>query len=341
MKAVVLRELGGPLTLEEVPKPEIGPSDALVRVRACGVCFTDVKIRAGKIPDTKVPLILGHEPAGEVAAIGSEVKGAQVGDRVVVHFYVTCGVCEPCRTGHETLCRNLVGQIGTHLDGGYAEYLRVPAVNLCPIPDHLPFAQAAILADAVATPLHALRERAKVRPGQTVAIVGAGGGLGLHAVQIARLCGGKVIAIDVDKERLQRARELGADQTVLARDESFDEEIKRLTRGLGVDAVLELVGTPVTLRASLRSLKPRGKLVIVGYKPDTSFELDPLYMVITEKEILGSRATTKQELADLVELVSQGKVQPIVSQTFSLDEVERAHSLLREGRIIGRAVLTI
>lgn len=341
MKALVLRELGGPLRMEEMPTPEIGPRDALVRVRACGVCRTDLKIRDGIYVGSQLPLILGHEPAGEVAAVGSEVQGLQPGDRVAVACYVTCGNCEPCRIGRETLCENFAGFLGNQFQGAYAEYLRVPAVNLCPIPDNLSFEHAAILADAVATPFHALRERARVRPGETVVIDGAGGGLGLHAVQIARLCGARVIAVDVSEERLQMARELGADDTIVAGDKPFGEEVRRLTGGRGAEVALELVGTPGSISASLRSLRSGGRLAIVGYQPGVPFEVDPLTALLNEWEILGSRAATKQELANVVKVVAQGRIRPIVTQVFPWDEVEQVHSLLRSGSIIGRAVITI
>src|SRR5512133_3279422 len=217
MKAMRLEQYDGPLVLRDLPTPEPGPGEVLVKVAACGVCRTDVKILRGEIPPpiVNLPHTPGHEPAGVIAAVGPGVEDVQVGDRVVVYFYINCGHCEMCRKNRGNICFE-IRRLGFELPGAYAEYLLVPAGHVIPIGD-LDFVQTAILPDAVAVPYHAIRHQARVEPGQDVLIVGVGG-LGVHAIQIAKLEGARVIAVDVDEERLELARQLGADEVVNARD---------------------------------------------------------------------------------------------------------------------------
>ena len=339
MRALVLEEFGGPLVLKEVPTPSVGPHEALVRVRNVGICGTDLKIRAGRMGLDALPLIMGHEVAGEVAEVGTEVEGFAPGDRVAVSFYVTCGRCPYCREGRDTLCPE-VRQHGFSIDGGFADYMKTPGVNLCKVPDHVPLDQACILGDAVATSYHAVTKRAQVRPGKTVVLVGVGG-VGLHALQMARLAGGWTIAVDVNQERLELARKLGADAVVDARQGPFHEEVRRLTGGDGADIVMEFVANQDTLTSSYLSLKRAGRLVFVGYTPELPMQVMPHELVRNELEIFGSRATTKQELKDTMDLVAQGRIQPIVDRVFSMEDVELAFDALREGRTLGRNVVAI
>lgn len=339
MRALVLSEFGGPLELREVPAPEIGPDDALVRVRNIGVCGTDLKIRAGRMGLDVLPLIMGHEVAGEVAAVGDAVTDFAPGDRVAVAFYVTCGRCRYCREGRDTLC-DAVRQHGFSRDGGMAEYMTTPAVNLCRAPDNVPLERACILADAVATSYHAVVKRAQLRPGMTAALVGVGG-VGLHALQMARLAGARTIAVDINDARLSLAGELGADELVDARRAPFSEQVRALTGGEGADVVLEFVSNADTLPQSYRSIRKAGRLVFVGYTPGLPIELMPHELVRGEFEVYGSRATTKQELADTMALVAQGRITPIVDRVFPLAEVESAFDALRRGESLGRNVLAV
>jgi alcohol dehydrogenase, propanol-preferring len=339
MRALVLEEFGGPFVTKDVAVPSIGAREALIRVRHVGVCGTDVKIRAGRMGLDVLPLIMGHEVAGEVADVGREVRGFSAGDRVIVNFYVTCGRCQFCRVGRDTLCED-VRQHGFSMDGGFAEYLRTPAVNLCKVPDHVPLERACILGDAVATSYHAVTKRAGVRPGTTVALIGVGG-VGLHALQMARLAGAWVIAVDVNEARLDLAKKLGADAVVDARHGPFHEAVRRLTDGEGVDVVLEFVANADTLPSAYSSLKRAGRLVFVGYTPELSLSVMPHALVRNEFEIVGSRANTKQELQETVDLVARGRIQPIIDTVIPLAEVERAFDALRQGRCLGRNVLAV
>lgn len=339
MRALVLEQFGGPFVLKDVPTPAIAPHEALVRVRNVGVCGTDVKIRANRMGLGVIPLIMGHEIAGEVAEVGSEVRGFAPGDRVIVNFYVTCGRCQFCRVGRDTLCAE-VRQHGFSIDGGFAEYLKTPGVNLCKVPDHVPLEHACILGDAVATSYHAITKRAQVRPGTTLALIGVGG-VGLHALQMAKMAGGWVIAVDVNDARLALARTLGADAVVDARSGLFHEAVRELTDGQGVDVVLEFVANQQTLPSSYRSVKRAGRLVFVGYTPELPMSVMPHELVRNELEIVGSRANSKQELQETMDLVASGRIKPIVDQIFPLTGIEEAFDALREGRPLGRNVLAI
>jgi propanol-preferring alcohol dehydrogenase len=339
MRALVLERFGGPFVAKEVPTPTIAPNEALVRVRYVGVCGTDVKIRANRMGLGVIPLIMGHEIAGEVAEVGSEVRGFAPGDRVVVNFYVTCGRCRFCRAGRDTLCPE-VRQHGFSIDGGFADYLRTPGANLCRVPDHVPLESACILGDAVATAYHAITKRARIRPGTTLVLIGVGG-VGLHALQMARLAGGWVVAVDVSEARLALAQSLGADAVVDARRGPFHEAVRRLTGGEGVDVVLEFVANEQTLPSSYQSLRRAGRLVFVGYTPQLPLPVMPHELVRNELEIVGSRANTKQELQETMDLVSCGRIKPVVDRVIPLDGVEEAFEALREGRPLGRNVLAI
>jgi propanol-preferring alcohol dehydrogenase len=318
MRALVLETFGGPFVKKDVPTPAIAPHEALVRVRNVGVCGTDVKIRADRMGLGVIPLIMGHEIAGEVAEVGSLVRGLAPGD---------------------TLCPD-VRQHGFSIDGGFAEYLKTPGVNLCKVPDHVSLEAACILGDAVATSYHAITKRAQVRPGTTLALIGVGG-VGLHALQMARLAGGWVIAVDVNEARLELARALGADAVVDARSGPFHEAVRKLTGGQGVDVVLEFVANQQTLPSSYQSLKRAGRLVFVGYTPEVPMLVMPRELVRSELEIVGSRANTKQELQDTMDLVARGRIKPIVDRVIPLADIEEAFAALREGRPLGRNVLAI
>ncbi len=230
-------------------------------------------------------------------------------------------------------------------DGGYAEYMKVPALNLCPFPEEISFVDASIISDAVATPLHACRREARIGPGDSVLVIGAGGGVGIHAVQMAKLCGGRVLAADLSNEKLKMVKELGADEIIDCKKTDLREQTRRLTDGKGVDAVLDFVAATETLEAGLESLATGGRLVILGYRPPEVFKekpvlrVDPIVVLRKGLEIHGSRYVSMAELIQAVDIVKQGKIKTIVSQTFALEEAEKVHQLLQENRITGRAAL--
>ena len=347
MRAMLLHELGGPVTFKEVAEPRVGPCDAKIRVRAAGVGLTIIIMKNTPGLVTSYPRILGHEIAGEVVEIGSEVTHVKVGDPVACHFYLTCKACRFCRSGRETLCENWKGYVGMACDGGYAEYMCAPALNLCPLPKNIPFPEASIISDAIATPLHACREEAKVGPGDNVLVVGAGGGVGIHAVQMAKLCGARVLAADLSREKLEMAKALGADEIIDTKENDLAREALRLTDGKGVDAVLDLVASSQTLETGVAVLNRGGRLVILGFRPSSvfkvepTFRVDPLIVLSKGLEIHGSRYVSMAELIDAVKIVQQGKIKPIVTRTFPLEDAEKAHQMILANQITGRAALII
>jgi propanol-preferring alcohol dehydrogenase len=246
------------------------------------------------------PRIPGHEVAGEVVEVGSQVAHVKVGDRVTCHFYLTCRVCRFCRSGRETLCTAFRGFVGMACDGAYAEYMAIPAGNVTPIPPEVSDLDAAIAADAICTPYHACREEARIGPGDSVLIVGGGGGVGIHGVQMAKLCGGFVLAADVTDDKLAAAKECGADVLVDARGGDLAAQVRKLTDGRGVDAAIDFVASPETSGLSRRWRA--GQLVIIGSRPqavhgvDAHFTVDPARMLCDMLEIHGSRYITLAEI---------------------------------------------
>ena len=308
MKAARFYQVGHPLLLEEVPQPQPGPEEVLIRVRACGICGSDIHIvYEGVTPTAFQPIILGHEFSGEIAEVGEGGEGWSAGDRVAVNCIVSCGTCPNCLSGNDQIClqRRL---LGIHLNGGLAEYVVVPVRNLARLPDQVPFDQGAVLTDAVATPYHALTRRGKLSPGESVAVLGCGG-LGLHAVQLAKLLGaGLVIALDVSEVALERARERGAD--VVCRPDREDplEVIKQATGGRGVDLSLECIGLQKTIALAVQVLRTGGRAVIVGLGSENILTLPPTEFVRREISLLGSYAFTTREIEELVELVTAGRL---------------------------------
>jgi propanol-preferring alcohol dehydrogenase len=342
MKALVLKEPDGPLVIEDVPVPQPGPGEALVRVRACGLGLTLVWNRKGRDrTDDKFPRIIGHEIAGDVVELGPGTTGFNKGDRVNVYYYLTCGNCRWCNQGRDDLCDNHAGYVGRQIDGGLAEYVKLPVRNLCPIPPELGYVDAAVTADAIATPVHVLRERAQVKAPETVLVMGAGGGVGIHMVQMGKVLGARVIAVDISAEKLALAREMGADETINSREVGFDEEARRLTRGRGVDVVVEMVGLPETMEASLRSLGKGGRLVFVGtYDSKATLPLNPRSLS-GELVLTGSRYCTRQQLVEAVELVAQGRVRPAVTRICQLEEADEVLRSIERMELAGRACAVV
>jgi D-arabinose 1-dehydrogenase-like Zn-dependent alcohol dehydrogenase len=338
MKALVVKDFGGPLIVEDVPVPQPGPDDVLIRVKACAVDQFDLTIRDGKFPTAKTPIILGHEIAGVVESVGANVDNIRPGDRVTSTLYLTCGRCHYCLTGRETICADFKGYVGIHTPGAYAEYTTIPALNLVKLPETISFAEGSVIANAIGTPYHALTRRARLQPGEHVIVTGAGGGVGVHAIQLAKMMGAFVMAVDIGEEKLSLAKELGVDVVFDASTGDFSETAREWTSGEGAEVALELVGTK-TFESSLRSLARGGRMVIVGSHTGTELKASPQAVIANEWEILGSRNVTKRELSEVVTLVAAGRVKPIVTGIYPLEEAEALHQKLRKQEIIGRVVL--
>jgi propanol-preferring alcohol dehydrogenase len=339
MKAMVLCEFNQPFRLQEVEIPKIDQGELLIRVKASGVCASNIKRSKGSSPNYPLPAILGHEPVGEVVEVGAGVDDFTIGDRVCVYIFVNCGKCFYCNAGQENNCAR-TKRIGIELPGAYAEYLKLPARNAVKIPDGISYEEAAVIPDAIDTPYHAIHERAKIRLGEEVGIIGVGG-LGVHAVQIAKMAGAKVIAIDISPRKLEFAKKCGADETIDGKKERIVERLRSLTQGRGVDCFVDFVGTPESVRAGLNSLRKRGRFVLVGHDAYRELQAKPFEEIILgEVEIFGSHASTRQEMFEVLKLVQAGKIKPVVAARYPLTEVNEAHSALEQEEMLGRIILT-
>lgn len=318
MKAVRLVEPGKPLELQEIAIPEVSANDVLVAVKAAGICHSDAHYRAGRSPVDPLPLTLGHEVAGVVERVGTGVSSVKPGDRVCLHYLTTCGECVYCHRGSEQFCQS-GSMIGKYRDGGYAEYICIPARSVFSLPDAVTFEQGAILMCSSATSLHAIN-KSRLKPGESVAIFGAGG-LGLSAVQLAQAYGAEVVlAVDINPDKLETARRFGA-VPVNAREVDPVGEIKRLTGGRGVDVTLELIGLPLTMQQAVQSLSVLGRAAIAGLT-DKTFEIAPYQEVINkEAELIGVADHLAQEIPQLLAWAGSGKLDlsGVISQTIPLE----------------------
>ncbi|MDW8317474.1 MAG: zinc-binding dehydrogenase [Anaerolineae bacterium] len=347
MRAVQLTAIGRPLEMREVPLPAVGPLDVLVQVRAAGLCHSDAHYRSGLSPAGPLPLTLGHEVSGVVAQVGEQVTGWRPGDRVCLHYLATCGSCAYCYRGAEQFCTT--GQmIGKHRDGGYAEFIAVPARSVFSLPDEIPFEHGAVAMCSSATAFHALR-KARLAVGETVAVFGVGG-LGMSAVQLAQAMGAlAVFAVDRDAGRLALAERLGAVPVKVdhagAGSGRFPvvDELRRLTGGRGVDVALDLVGVEATLRPAVLSLAPFGRAVAVGLG-DRPVPIYPYQELINrEAEIIGCSDHLASEIPPLLELIRGGRLDlaPVVTDVIPLDADTINAALDRLDRYAAGGVRTV
>jgi propanol-preferring alcohol dehydrogenase len=280
-----------------------------------------------------LPRIPGHELVGTVVEVGAGVTTVRVGERVMAYFYLSCGGCDYCRVAHEPLCRNLRGNVGVATDGGYAELCALPAFNLLPVPDGISPVDATAIPDAIATPLHVSR-RAGFGPGDTVMVIGAGGGVGVHMTQMAVLFGARVVGVDVGEAKLAAAREAGAAVTLDAGTGDL-----RAALAERITAVVDLVGAPETLTLGLEVLDRRGRLILLTTFPGVSMPVTPRRMVHDEITVMGSRYASRWEVTRAAELVAEGRIRPVVSAVTPLDRVGDLHARLRARSLIGRGAI--
>lgn len=340
MRAQVLHQWGGELVYEEVETPAPAAGEALVRVEACGVGLTVlnyIRGNMGQRPED-LPRIPGHEAVGTVAAVGPGVQGLRPGDRVVTYFYLTCGHCDFCRLAHDPLCREFRGYVGVARNGGYAEYLALPAVNFLALPPGVSAVEATAIPDAIATPFHVCR-RAAVGPGDLVLVVGAGGGVGIHLVQMARVFGADALGVDIGDEKLRAVSDAGALGALDARSPGLLDAIRSVAPA-GVTVAVDLVGSRETLGLCMEALGRRGRLVLLTTFPGVTTEVSPRRMVQEEISVFGSRYASRWEVSQAARAVAERRVRPVVSATAPLPRVGDLHARLRAGTLVGRGAVT-
>jgi len=331
MRAAFFYGKNKPIAVEETDVPKPGSDEVLIAVKACGICGSDLHIVFEDAETGFLPIILGHEPSGVVAAVGDNVANCRAGDRVIVSSGVYCGECENCLRGRESICLHKKF-LGIQLNGGLAEYMLTPGKNIFPLPASISFEHGALITDAIATPYHAVTKRGKLKIGETIAIFGCGG-LGFHAVQIAKICGAtKIIAVDINDAALQRAQKVGATDIINPEKEDTVETILNITGGCGVDLVLECIGSQKTIARGVQSLKIGGRIVVLGLSPQNINILPPDIFVRKEFSLIGSSAWERSEIKEIINLVEHKKfnLDLSISEKFPLSDINTALQRLKD-----------
>jgi NADPH:quinone reductase-like Zn-dependent oxidoreductase len=340
MKAVIFDQHGGPevLKLADVPDPQIKANEVLVEVRACALNHLDVWTRNG-LPGIKIPLphILGNDIAGVAREVGALVTWVKPDDEVMIHPGVSCGHCAECLAGRDNMCDEY-DMIGYRRDGGYAELVAVPGENIIPKPENLSWPEAAALPLVTLTAWHMLVGRAQLQPGEDVLVHAAGSGVGSIGIQIAKLRGARVITTASSDEKLAKARELGADETINYTREDWPKEVKGLTKGRGVDVVFEHTGA-TTWPGSILSLKKGGRLVTCGATSGFDARTDLRYVFYRHLTILGSMMGSKADLLAAMKFIESGQIRAVVDRTLALSEARKAHELMEDRAQFGKLVL--
>ncbi len=341
MRAMAVVDYSAPLALLDLPRPERRPGYVLVRVLACGVCYTDVKISRGRMTwssQIKLPHVAGHEVSAVVAEAGPET-GFAPGERVLVYNYWSCGRCPACLIGREVLCESLEGWVGFSTPGGFQEYLEVRADCLIHVPDSVKAEEACAASCALGTGYRAVATRGHVRPGEVVVIMGAGG-VGLHTLQIAREAGAHVLAVDIDRRKLEAALALGAEGAALAGEEA-QALVRERTSGRGADVVIDIVGHGDSLQQAGAMLRRAGRVVGVGYVPAGLASLPTDVFVLQEKEFIGTRYAQRFEIERVLSMMAAGRVKAIIDDIRPLEYAEQALQRLERGEVVGRTVLRV
>jgi len=338
MKAVRIHEFGGPevLCYEDVPEPKPRKDQVLVRVKACAMNHLDLWVRKG-LPGVSLPHILGSDVAGEIVEVGEYVTGFTTGQRVLLAPMHFCNRCAMCVAGLQNQCPEFT-VLGYGVDGGGCELISAPAVNVIPIPDTLDFNQAASVPLVFLTAWHMLTGRARIRPGQTVLVLGGSSGVGIAAIQVAKLFHARVITTAGDEKKLEKARALGADHGINHYRQNISEEVKKLTNKEGVDIVVEHVGA-ATWDESMKSLKPAGTLVTCGATSGPNAKFDLRFLYSRQLSLRGSFMGTMSELYEVLGHVFAGRLKPVVDRTFALQDIRAAQEWMENSQMFGKIVL--
>lgn len=341
MKVALFREHGGPdqLSYEDLPMPQIGPQEVLIRVNACALNHLDIWIREGS-PAYSIPLphVGGSDVSGVVEQVGTQVEGVSVGARVFVSPGISCWQCEYCLAGRDNMCRSY-HLLGTKTHGGYAEYVKVPFRNALPMPENLTFEQAAAFPLVSVTASHMLFPLAGLQPGETVLVMGAGSGVGMMAVQLAKLAGARVLATVGSDEKVPKGVVLGADAVINHTREKVSDRVRMLTEGRGVDVVIEHIG-PEVWTSCLDSLARGGRLITCGATTGAEVTLNLRDLYSRQLTVKGSYMGTRAELVKAAELMGQGRLMVVVDRTFPLQDARAAQELMLSRKFFGKIVLT-
>jgi len=336
LRAVFLKKFREPPELTDLePDRSLGPGEVLIEVEMSGLCYRDLLTVEGYFPRTRLPIILGHEMAGKVIAVGEGVTEFEPGDRVASLTYIPCGKCRYCESGNEHICRRRL-TFGEDINGSFAQIVKVHERSLVKVPNNVTPEGAAMAACVTGMLLRAFKHVARVRQGESVLVTGAGGGVGIHAVQVAKALGCRVLAATSSREKVERISEAGADEVVLS-DDALVENVKRLTGGDGVDVVLEAVGQP-TFNKSLRCLAWGGRMVVVGNVTVSSVEVPLGLIILRANSIAGTIAATKKDLEEALRLTAEGRVKPI-GTVYPLEKVHEAMERMRRKESVGRIFL--
>jgi D-arabinose 1-dehydrogenase-like Zn-dependent alcohol dehydrogenase len=338
MTVMVLDRFGGSFRAERRPVPRPGHGDVLVDVVTCGAGLTLEHGRLGVLGGS-TPRVLGHELAGVIAAVGPGVTHWAPGDRVTASFYLLCGNCDMCASGRESLCRNNRGFYGLAVDGAFGEKAVVPAHSLVRVPEDIGLRAAAVVADAVATPYHVASQRIGIRPGQRVAVIGAGGGVGVHMVQVARAFGAQVIGVERDGGKLAELEKRGlADVLVDSGEPDWPRELARCA-GERLDACVDTVSSQETLDGGIAALGTGGTFVVVGHRTGTEVRVPSTRLLLGELVVTGNRYATRAEIAASLELVRTGRVEPIIGLELPLAQLDDAFAAIRANEVFGRILI--
>ncbi len=340
MKAAVLRSIGQPFAVEDVPDPIIGPDEVLVATRTCGICRTDLHIQDGLAYVPGLPHVPGHEPAGVIADVGRDVDGFQVGQRVVPHLFVSSGDCRFTRTGQHAQATHLQGIIGVTLPGGFAEYFKAPAENLLPLPDNVPFDVGGLTSCAVITAVHAYR-KSGLQMGRSAVVLGAGG-IGLMLVQLLKQAGVRTIAVSRSPDSLRLATQAGAELSLSIEQAGTAGRIREFVGSGkdGADCIFEMVGRAETMRAGADYTCRGGRIIVIGEEAEFP-AIDTIQIAQRELEIIGSRNGGRQDAIDALEMLSAGIVRPHIAGSYALDEINEAMSLVRNRKARGRVIVNV
>jgi propanol-preferring alcohol dehydrogenase len=322
---------------EEFARPTVGANEVLVEVEACGVGLTVLNCINGDLSDDDrlLPRVPGHELVGRVIEAGPGEGGRLAGRQVAAYFYLVCGECEACVAGRDSNCANLGGWLGVHRDGGYAPLASLPVRNVIALPEGIDPVAGTVIPDALATSVHVCFERARIRPGERVAVLGAGGGVGIHMVQVARLCGAEVFGFDVHEQKLSMLEELG----VRSIDSSDFDVVTRTWRGRPPDMVVDLLGTELSMTWALDALGERGRLVVLTTFRGVASSVAPRDIVLGELSIVGSKYASRANVRTAADLVARELVKPIIGRVGPARDVLSMHEQLRSGLLIGRGAL--